>query len=200
MREIYVITNTVTEQWYIGCSHDAKNRFKRHIQLAHSDSELPLHINIREHGEFNFTMQALERCENEIAGDREKYWIAYFMEKMPDKKLNNRDGGCGSISDEARAKLSAAQIGNQNALGYKHSEEARAKMSAAQIGNQNALGHKCTDEAREKMSAAQSGENNPNFGKHRSEETKMKMRASYEANALRRMKIALENKAKEAER
>lgn len=38
------------------------------------------------------------------------------------------------FSDEHKSKIGAAQKGNTKALGYKHSEEARAKMSAAQKG------------------------------------------------------------------
>lgn len=48
---------------------------------------------------------------------------------------------------ETRAKISAAQKGNQYALGYHHSAAARSKMSAAK------LGHLVSTEARGKISA-----------------------------------------------
>lgn len=76
------------------------------------------------------------------------------------------------ISEETRAKLSAAQMGNTNRNGKKASVETRlrmkrahrdrppasegtrAKMSAAHRGHQRNLGRKASEETRRKMSEA----------------------------------------------
>ena len=156
-REIYVITNAVTGQWYIGCSHNAAKRMNAHLQLARKGSDFAIHINIRKYGEVNFAMEVLERCDVEITGEREKYWITTFKVLTPEKSLNVHVGGGGAISNEHRAKLSAAQIGNQYSLCHKQSEEHKARRSAAMIGNQNRLGKTHSDETKAKMSAAKKG-------------------------------------------
>lgn len=62
-------------------------------------------------------------------------------------------------SAEARAKMSASQRGNKNALGYKHTPESRARLAAARRGH----GHPHTPEARAKIGAAQSGAKHYNW-------------------------------------
>ena len=43
---------------------------------------------------------------------------------------------------EQRGRMSAAQIGNSNKLGFVVSEETRLKLSASKIGNKNGAGNK----------------------------------------------------------
>jgi hypothetical protein len=59
-------------------------------------------------------------------------------------------------TDEARAKIAAAAVGNQKALGnrFTHTDEARAKIAVAGLGNQHTLGYKHTEETKAKMRAA----------------------------------------------
>jgi len=94
-------------------------------------------------------------------------------------------------SDEAKANMSKAQMGNKNNLGKPHSQETREKISAANKGNQNWLGKKHSKETLEKMSQAQKGRvlsqegkdrigaankgNQTWLGRHHSEETKKKL-------------------------
>lgn len=179
-REIYVITNAVTGQWYIGCSHNAAKRLKRHFIFARATSDYTVHVNIRQYGEDNFSMEVLERCEVEIAGEREQYWLAIFNGNMPGKCLNECDGGGGPILDEARAKISASKIGNKNWLGKTHSEITKDRMSAAMSGKPKSeehkaklsiahLGKKLSEEHKAQLSIAIKGR------KH-SEEAKARMR------------------------
>jgi len=87
------------------------------------------------------------------------------------------------LSEEHKAKISAALKGNTHPKGHKRSEETKAKMSAAkggaanpQYGNPLSEEHKAkisasmkgnthSDGAREKMSAAKRGVCNPQYGK-----------------------------------
>ena len=71
-------------------------------------------------------------------------------------RLNEGFNDAGSMSPETRAKLSAANSGENNPFFSKQ----------------------FSDEHKKKLSAAKTGENNPFFGKQHSDETKKKMRNS----------------------
>jgi len=95
---------------------------------------------------------------------------------------------------EARAKMSAALMGNKHALGSKRSEEQRAAMK----GKRYALGSKRTEEHRAKMSAALKGRSPSlearakmsamRIGKKHSPETRAKLKL-----AAQRRKKGLDN-------
>ena len=55
------------------------------------------------------------------------------------------------LSEATRAKMSAAQMGNQKCVGHRHSVESRAKMSAA------LKGHQVLKATRMKLSAVKTG-------------------------------------------
>ena len=115
---------------------------------------------------------------------------------------NHTNGGDGvsglKMSDEARAKMSAAKkgmVGNVTMLGKRHSEETKAKMSAAHKGVKKSpehaakvgLRHKgktfaVSQEAKDKISIS-------HLGKKHSEASKEKMKKSW---------IARKEKVKEA--
>jgi hypothetical protein len=55
-------------------------------------------------------------------------------ERTAEYKANRSTAMMGhEVKPETRVKIAAGMLGTQNALGNKHSDEARAKMSAAQI-------------------------------------------------------------------
>jgi hypothetical protein len=82
-----------------------------------------------------------------------------------------------TVSDETRAKLSVAH------LGKKHTDEAKAKIDAAQSGeNNHRFGKPLPDETCAKISASTRGENNHHCGKPLSDEHRAKLGA---ANAAR---------------
>ncbi len=63
------------------------------------------------------------------------------------------------FTEEHKAKISQAQMGNKYAFGnrFKHTEEAKAKIRQAMIGKRYALGHHHTEEAKAKMSRWRTG-------------------------------------------
>lgn len=66
---------------------------------------------------------------------------------------NSTTGGEGGkvISDETKKKMSAALIGNQRTLGYKHKEQAKIKLSLFNTGK------KLSEEHKEKLRVAHKG-------------------------------------------
>jgi group I intron endonuclease len=68
--------------------------------------------------------------------------------------LSDGRGGKFIPTDETRAKMSVALLGNQNAKGHERTEEHRRKLSEATKGNQNWLGKTHTEESRLKMGKA----------------------------------------------
>jgi hypothetical protein len=86
--------------------------------------------------------------------------------------VNYTDGGDGVkglvFSEESRAKLSKARLGNTHLLGYVPTQETRRKISRANMGRKH------TPEAKVNMSNAQRGENHPMYGKTHKDSSKLK--------------------------
>ncbi len=57
-------------------------------------------------------------------------------------------------SEESKAKMSAAKVGNRYGVGHIHSPETRKRMSKTMAGNKNAVGAVRSEETRAKLSAA----------------------------------------------
>lgn len=139
---------------------------------------------------FYFDREELKR----VGSGPEKKWIASGREQGYDL-VNGTDGGEGVVgytyTDEARAKMSAAKkgkplssehcaklsaalIGNQYALGMRHTPETKAKMSEQRKGNQHRLGIPHTEETKAKLR-----------GRKASDETRAKQSASQKARYAR---------------
>ena len=95
-------------------------------------------------------------------------------------------------SKETREKISLALLGNKRNLGKFHylgkkmkmrlkklgkklSEEHKKKISLSLMGNKYSLGRKYSREEIQKIRQKNTGNGNPMFGKHHSEETKLKI-------------------------
>lgn len=150
---IYKITNAITGEFYIGSTADLSRRFRDHqsrlIKNMHPNPHLQNSWN--KHGDQSFEYSVLEFCDLAILIEREQFYIdkerpSYNILQIAGSPLGYKH------TDEARAKISAAQTGELHHLFGKHpSDEAKRKNSEAHIGK--AL----TDEARAKMSEAHKG-------------------------------------------
>ena len=71
---IYKITNLINNKIYIGLTtRTVEMRWKEHIRgTQYIDNA------IKEFGKDNFTIETIEECEDDIADDREIYWIQYY--------------------------------------------------------------------------------------------------------------------------
>lgn len=180
---IYKILNIITYDFYTGSAVNFGNRWRQHRwelrRNIHGNEHLQNAWN--KYGEDAFEFSILLYCDIEN--------LLYYEQVVYDglKPTYNISPTAGSslgvkhtaearaktsaalmrhvVSPETRAKMSAARMGNQNALGYKHSPEARAKNSAANRGRKKSPEH------RAKMSAA-------HMGRKKSPETRAKMSAA----------------------
>lgn len=159
---------------------------KGHITSAnHGKRQSAICRAIRKYGNQAFS---IEELETGISNQRELdtaeiYWIAWYQTSSP-RGYNIREGGSGGklppdvierlasarrgtkMSEEQKAKISKALLGNKNTLGRTHSEATKQKMRVAK------LGRKVSEETRQKMRDAQTGRP----GRKVSEETRYKLR------------------------
>lgn len=93
---IYIITNTVTKDTYIGKTiNSIKRRWRGHCYSANYGSETHLHRAIRKYGVHSFIVEELDNDYEDI-NVAEKYWIAKLS-----PSYNMTDGGDGGwINDQ----------------------------------------------------------------------------------------------------
>jgi group I intron endonuclease len=159
MAFIYKITNKVNGKCYIGFTNKTLiARFRKHVNSSTSGSNVILHKAIRKYGRENFTIEVLEKSEDEkfLLEERESFYIQKY--NTLENGYNMTLGGQGCIgfqhSEEARKTISEQykerwkdpefiekQKSNPRMTGKKHSEETRKKMR-----NKN---YKHTDETKE---------------------------------------------------
>jgi len=121
------------------------------------------------------------------------------IKKMSEIKKGNTYALGHTHSEESKRKMRKAQKGNTNALGHKHTEEAKKKMSKALKGKTPWLGKKHTAETKKKLSKSKKGKNHPNFGKHISKITRIKISDAHKGKIFtvehkRNMSIARKGK------
>lgn len=78
---IYLITNLVNGKQYVGKTvYSIEKRFKEHIadSKRKRNSNRPLYRAFRKHGISNFKIEIIEKCDIELAADREIYWIEQY--------------------------------------------------------------------------------------------------------------------------
>ncbi len=173
MFEVYCATSPSGKRYVGLTSRGEAFRWAEHRGAARSGSDLPLYKAIRKYGAQAFRRTILERMTTEAGAKRaEQLWIKELGTFAPGG-YNLTAGGDGMLghvhTPEARAKISAAQVGRVHPmLGYQHTPETRARMSAVWTpGKRAAMSARmkpiaqarpprpCTPETRAKMSLAQ---------------------------------------------
>ena len=76
---IYIITNLITNQCYVGQSLNIERRFWEHKHPKCQKSSKVLQDDILKYGIENFAFDVLEECSAEDLDDKEKYWIYHFQ-------------------------------------------------------------------------------------------------------------------------
>jgi group I intron endonuclease len=212
MHYIYKITNLLSEKVYIGQTNNPQKRWNCH-KKENVAPEMAIHKAMKKYGIDNFIFEVIatvlpvedEIEYSKITNDTEDLLIIQYeshaslgkgynvkrcgntFPTTKETKLKMRQARLGKkVSEEAKDKISQAQLGNQKHLGKKHSEEAKEKCRQARLGKkvseeakdkirQARIGKKFSEETREKLRQARIGQVPWMFGKKHSEETKLKM-------------------------
>ena len=95
---IYLITNKINQQKYVGQSIDICSRFKQHFNRSFNKNSIDynkiLYQAFREFGIQNFSFEILEECKKEDLNIREIYYISFYDCIYP-KGYNKTAGGSG---------------------------------------------------------------------------------------------------------
>lgn len=80
---VYLITNELNGEKYVGISNDIRARWSAHRQAAinpsYTEYNTPLHQAIRKYGKENFSLSILEEVsDRNQLGEREKYWVNFY--------------------------------------------------------------------------------------------------------------------------
>jgi group I intron endonuclease len=149
---IYMLTNKLTKDLYIGQSINISNRFKNYLNLSYLKSKDSLKISraLLKYGYSNFSLTILEYCDKSDLLVREQY---FFDKLNPQYNL---------------LKIAV------NSLNLKHTEETKVKFRKSLKGvsvkeNSALFSRHHTEETKNLMSNKKVGENNPLFGKTHSE-------------------------------
>ena len=171
MYEVYLITNTVNGKRYVGITKNGYlHRFREHVSSANNNSHNLIHAAIRKYGEISFTVELIEsNVSDEIAGDREQYYIRLYDTYYINRKgYNMTIGGNGTIgyvfTDEVKHRMSIANSGRI------YSDERNQRIREKMIGRDYKDKWKLAlSEARKGRFA---GAENPFYGKHHSDGTR----------------------------
>jgi group I intron endonuclease len=157
---IYMFTNKVTKDFYIGQSKNLYNRFLNYFNPSYIRRLKNSIIGraITKYGYSNFSLTILEYCDKDNLTAREQY---YF--------------------DTLNPVYNILKVAGAYADSFTHTEETKSKISKALKGvnvgeNSYWYGRNKSDETKALMSLKKAGENNPLFGKVHTEETKELMR------------------------
>jgi group I intron endonuclease len=153
---IYMLTNKLTNDIYIGQSTDISARFKNYFNISYIKSKDSFIINraLIKYGYSNFSVTILEYCDKSDLLVREQY---YFDKLNPQYNILKIAGSSRDFkhSEETKAKISKSLKGiyskdsrelmKQKALGKIYSEDTKLKMSAIR-GNPVNIYEKCSSE------------------------------------------------------
>ena len=173
---IYQITNTVNGHIYIGSSNNIRRRFSEHKHSfrhnIHTNSHLQNAWN--KYGEPNFIFKVLLYCDEECL-------LLYEQIFLDGLSTDYNIATCAAApargriwSEEHKRKIHEANTG------IIRSEETKRKMSEARMGRI------VSKETRMKSSVSHSGKNCYLYGKHHSEETRMKISESMKATLAKK--------------
>lgn len=113
---IYMIENVITNKKYIGqTKRSIKTRFSEHIRTSKRInsrlSKTKFYDSIRQYGEDKFTITLLETVEDNLADEREKFWIEKF--DTVKNGLNTSYGGKGKLFYNKNIEEKICELYNQ---------------------------------------------------------------------------------------
>lgn len=97
MGYIYKICNDINNKVYVGqTTRTIEERFSEHCHSALKGSNFLIHKAMREYGINNFFVVEIEKCNDELLDDKEKYYINKYDSYY--NGYNSTPGGRGIIS------------------------------------------------------------------------------------------------------
>lgn len=151
---IYMWTNLLTGDIYVGQSGDLSKRFRKYFTLSYIKSQESFIISraLIKYGYINFSVSILEYCDKSSLLEREQYYL-----------------------DSLQPQYNILKIAGSS-LGYTHSQDSKDKRSKAlkgvYTGSKSALfGRTHNEDTIAKMSLSRSGEKNYFYGKTHNEKT-----------------------------
>jgi len=111
MRIIYLITNLINGKKYVGQTKNLERRKKSHFVDGPRDRDHLFARAVRKHGRENFEISIIEECEDNIADEREVFWIKELKTTNVDFGYNLESGGnsCKTLGEETKKKLSESR-------------------------------------------------------------------------------------------
>lgn len=133
---IYKITNTITDQIYVGqTTKTLRIRFRAHKDFARAKRRLTyLSRAMNKYGADAFQITLLEECSDDILNDREQFWVAELRSNQKPYGYNmsaGGDNGNNTRDPEVRKRISQAKTGVK--LGPM-SEERKQAISRMNLG------------------------------------------------------------------
>lgn len=93
---IYKITNLINSKVYIGkTSKSIGFRYNTHVKNARKKINRYLYDAMNKHGYENFNIEQIEIIQDELANDREIYWISFYKSNDKEFGYNMTIGGDG---------------------------------------------------------------------------------------------------------
>jgi group I intron endonuclease len=140
---IYKIVNKTNGHCYIGSAVNIGVRWSKHKRALCNNKHHSQYLQHawNKYGADAFDFQVIELCFFLMLIPQEQHYIDMLK---PEYNISPTAGSCLGVkhTSEARANMSAGQMGNKKTLGYKHSAETKAKVSAAHTGRKFTPEHK----------------------------------------------------------
>jgi group I intron endonuclease len=134
---IYKITNKINGKIYVGkTSKTIHERFNAHLKHARNKVNRHLYDSINCYGAENFEVSLIEICNEEIANERERFWILELSCMSPNG-YNMTFGGDGGNTLTGWSEEEKRELWNNQAkkrIGRKTTEETRKKISESHRG------------------------------------------------------------------
>ncbi len=155
MTGIYRITNTKTDEGYIGQSCDIERRFSEHLTPKNMLKSGRLCAAMREYGKESFRLDVLELCEIDELCAREIHYIALLQ-----PEYNISRGGKGNlghvVTEEIRQLLSFHGKAQWESMTAEH----KAHVIAHQLRRPE-KGRKISEQTKQKLRLANLGKKQP---------------------------------------
>lgn len=176
---VYILYNIFTGRKYVGSSRNLKHRRVSHFSGMKNGTHENYKIRkeCATYGIDSFRWEILERCELEWLIEREQWWMDSIKPEL-NILLTADNHNCTETERRKESRRRQAE----KITGRKQSQEEkdkRAKSIREFWARPENKGKKVvSQEQRKVLSEKNTGENNPNWGRHRSHETKEKSRDS----------------------